>query len=365
MSKKIENRKKGHLEISLKKKVEAFIGTGFEDVIMIHRALPEIARSDIDISVRLFGHTLGAPLILEPMTGGVAEATKINRLLAKCAERYELAVGIGSQRAAIENPKLTRTYAIVRENAANAFVFANLGCPQFAAGYGVEEAEAAVEMVRADAIMIHSNPLQESIQIEGEPDFRGVLSKLGELTSALKVPVVVKETGSGISGEVASQIERAGAKGVDVAGTGGTSWAAVEYFRAIKSGDRLQQALGRTFRDWGIPTCVSIVEASRSTNLPVIASGGLRTGLDIAKSIALGATAGGVALPVLKAASRGDRHLNEMTETLIEELRTAMFLVGARNIGELRKVPLILGGRTAHWLNERGYGTSDYAQRRT
>jgi len=363
VSRKIEERKKGHLEISLRKNVEADIGAGFDDVILIHKALPEISRSDIDISTELFGRTLKAPLILGSMTGGVAEATKINRLLGECAEHHGLAIGVGSQRAAIENPKLVGTYSVVRETAPTAFVFANLGCPQFASGYDIEEAKNAVEMIQADALLVHANPLQESIQLEGEPNFRGVLSKIKVLASELDVPVVVKETGSGISGEVASQIERAGAKGVDVAGAGGTSWAKVEYFRAVQVGDRLQQTLGRTFRNWGIPTCASIVEASGSTRLTVISSGGIRSGLDIAKSIALGAVAGGVALPFLKAAARGRKYLNEKVETFLEEMRTAMFLVGVRNLDELRHAPLVLSGGIAHWLNERGYNSTQYARR--
>ena len=364
MPTKIEKRKSGHLEISVKENVEAGISAGFEDVTLVHNALPEISRSEVNTSVQLFGRNLEAPLILESITGGVAEATRINRLLAECAQEYGLAIGVGSQRAAIENPNLAETYSVVRDTAPDALVFANLGCPQFAAGYGVEEARASVEMVKADALMIHANPLQESIQLEGEPSFAGVLAKIREVASALSVPVVVKETGSGISGEVASQIEKAGAKGIDVAGAGGTSWAAVEYFRAVRGRNRLRQSLGRALRDWGIPTCASIVETSMSTGLTVISSGGIRSGLDIAKSIALGAIAGGAALPFLKAATRGRRYLNQTVDTFTEEVRTSMFLLGARSIDELKKAPVVLTGRTSEWLNERGYNTSKYAQRR-
>ncbi|MEM2839989.1 MAG: type 2 isopentenyl-diphosphate Delta-isomerase [Candidatus Bathyarchaeia archaeon] len=360
---RIDKRKKGHINITLKENVEHEIKPGFGDITLLHNALPEISRSDIDTSLNFFGHTLQAPIILEPMTGGLDEATKINKILGKCAERFGLAIGVGSQRAAIENPKLAKTYRIVRDMAPNAFIFANLGCPQFAEGYGIEEAKAAVEMVDADALMLHANPLQESIQPEGEPNFRGLLSKIRELTSKLDIPVIIKETGCGISSEVASKIESAGANGIDVAGAGGTSWAAVEHFRAKKMGAKLQQVLGITFRDWGIPTCVSIIEAVRSTRLTVISSGGVRNGIDVAKSISIGATAGGIALPLLKAAVRGEKFLNETIKTLIEELKTAMFLVGARNLDELKRVPLIISGFTAHWLNERGYNTYEYARR--
>ena len=364
MSRKIEERKKSHLEISLKENVEADITAGFDDVILVHQALPEITRSEIDISAELFGHLLKAPLVIESMTGGATEGAKINRVLAECAEEHGFAIGVGSQRAAIEKPQLRKTYSIVRDYAPNALIFANIGCPQLASGYGVEEAKIAIEMMKADALMVHTNPLQESIQLEGEPNFKGVLEKIREIASSLDVPLILKETGTGISGETASKIQMAGAKGIDVAGAGGTSWAAVEYFRAVQAGNKLQQALGKTFRNWGIPTCASIVEASRSTNLTVIASGGLRSGLDIAKSIALGATAGGVALPLLVAAARGKRRLSETAATIVEELKTAMFLVGARNLKDLGKAPLVLIGKTAHWLNERGYSTCEYARRK-
>lgn len=364
MSKKIALRKKGHLNISLRENVQAGISSGFEDALLIHQALPETNRSDIDLSTKMFGRSLDAPLVLESMTGGVPEAMKLNRLLAECAEKYGLAIGVGSQRAAIERPIFAKTYSVVRDVAPNTLVFANLGAPQFASGYGIEEASVAVDMIQADALVIHANPLQESIQIEGETSFKGALPKIEEVARALRVPVIIKETGSGMSREVASQIEKVGAKGIDVAGAGGTSWAAVEYFRALQGGHRIQQKLGKIFRNWGIPTCASLVEVSRSTCLTVISSGGLRSGLDVAKSIALGAAAGGFALPVLKAAKRGSRYLNELIEILIEELRTTMFLVGARNIDDLRNVPLVLTGNTAYWLNERGYSTRDFANRR-
>ncbi|OGD53803.1 type 2 isopentenyl-diphosphate Delta-isomerase [Candidatus Bathyarchaeota archaeon RBG_13_38_9] len=360
---KIEKRKKDHLEISLKENVISDTSAGFEDITLIHQTLSELDLSDIDTSLKIFERMLDAPLIIESMTGGTAKAIKVNKMLALCAEQYGLGIGVGSQRAAIENPNLKKTYRVVRDFAPNALVFANIGCPQLSKNYGVEEAKMAIEMVEADALMIHSNPLQESVQFEGEPNFNGVLLKIQEICSNLKIPIVIKETGSGISAEMASLIQKTGVKGIDVAGLGGTSWSLVEYFRAIKAGRTIQQRLGNTFRNWGIPTCVSLVEATRKTNLIVISSGGLRTGLDIAKSIALGASAGGMALPILKAATQGYKFLNEMVETLIQELRLSMFLVGAKEVSMLRKVPLIIKGDTANWLNERGYSTEEYAKR--
>jgi isopentenyl-diphosphate delta-isomerase len=360
---KIEKRKEDHLEISIKKSVISDTSAGFEDITLIHQTLSELNLSDIDTSLRIFERMLDVPIIIESMTGGTAKAIKVNKMLAMCAEQYGLGIGVGSQRAAIENPNLKKTYRVVRDFAPNALVFANIGCPQLSKNYGVEEAKMAIEMVEADALMIHSNPLQESVQFEGEPNFNGVLLKIQEICSNLKVPIVFKETGSGISAEMASLLEKAGVKGIDVAGLGGTSWSLVEYFRAIQAGRTIQQRLGDTFRNWGIPTCVSLVETTKKTNLLVISSGGLRTGLDIAKSIALGASAGGMALPILKAATQGYKFLNEMVEALIQELRLSMFLVGVKDVNMLRKVPLIIKGDTADWLNERGYSTEEYAQR--
>ena len=360
---KIEKRKKDHLDISIKENVISETSAGFEDITLIHQALPEVDLSEIDTSIRIFERTLSLPLIIESMTGGTSKAIKINKMLALCAEQYGLGIGVGSQRAAIENSNLKKTYRVVRDFAPSALVFANIGCPQLSKNYGIEEAKKAIDMIEADALMIHSNPLQESIQLEGEPNFNGVLSKITEICSNLDIPIVLKETGSGISKEMALLIEKAGAKSIDVGGLGGTSWSLVEYFRAIKAGRKIQQRLGNTFKNWGIPTCVSLVEAARTTNLIVISSGGLRSGLDIAKSIALGASAGGMALPILKAAMRGNKFLNEIVEALIQELKLSMFLVGANNVSMLQKVPLIIKGDTANWLNERGFSTEEYARR--
>ena len=360
---KIEKRKKDHLEISIKKNVIPETSAGFEDITLIHQTLPELDLSEIDTSIRIFKRKLNLPLIIESMTGGTSKAIKINKMLALCAEQYGLGIGVGSQRAAIENSNLKKTYRVVRDFAPNALVFANIGCPQLSKNYGIEEAKKAIDMIEADALMIHSNPLQESIQLEGEPNFNGVLSKIAEICSNLDIPIVLKETGSGISKEVALLIEKAGVKSIDVGGLGGTSWSLVEYFRAIKAGKKIQQRLGNTFRNWGIPTCVSLVEAARTTNLIIISSGGLRSGLDIAKSIALGASVGGMALPILKAAMQGNKFLNEIVETLIQEFRLSMFLVGAKDVNTLQKVPLIIKNDTANSLNERGFSTEEYARR--
>ncbi len=224
------------------------------------------------------------------MTGGTQKAAKINKAIAEAVEELGLGMGVGSQRAAIEEPKLESTYRIVRKEAPKAFLVANIGAPQLVQGYGVKEAEKAVEMIEADGLAIHLNPLQEAVQPEGEANYAGVLQEIEEIAEKLQVPIIVKETGAGVSSEVAKKLEKVGVKSVDVSGVGGTSWAAVEYYRAKTVKDVFHQQLGESFWDWGIPTVASLVEVSQSTKLTVIASGGVRTGKDVAKTLALGAS---------------------------------------------------------------------------
>jgi isopentenyl-diphosphate delta-isomerase len=363
MLKRTERRKLNHIKICLHKKVNSLSDAGFEDVHLVHKALPELDKDEIDLRLKLFGHDLNAPIVIEPITGGTPTAAKINAVLAETAEKFGVAMGVGSQRAGIENPKLAYTYSIARKKASTTLLFANIGCAQLVAGYGIKEARTAVEMIDADALFIHLNPLQELTQFEGETRFHGVLAKIGELVDEIDVPVIVKETGAGISREVAQALESVGVKGVDVAGVGGTSWAAVEYYRAKEVGDKLRMRLGETFWNWGIPTAVSIVEVAKSTKLTVIASGGIRNGLHIAKSIALGAQASGLARPLLQSAAKGREALEEELLTKIEELKAAMFLTGSKNIDELKRSPVVITGSTLNWLQQRGFNVEDYAGR--
>jgi len=364
MSRETERRKLSHIEITLGKEVQSQRGTGFEDVHLIHKALPEIDRDEIDLTCRIFEFELRAPIILESMTGGTPSAARINAILAEVAEDFQIGIGVGSQRAAVENPRLAYTFQIVRKKAPTTMVFANLGCAQLTKGYGKEEIQKAVEMVDANALMIHVNPLQESVQLEGETNFRGSLNKIREIAHQVDVPVIVKETGAGISGEVARAIESTGVDGIDVAGAGGTSWAAVEYHRAREMRDRIRERLGKTFWNWGIPTAASVIEVTKSTGLTVIASGGIRNGLHAAKAIALGAKAAGIALPALRSAAIGRRSLREMLSLLIEELRTAMFLTGSRDLNELTRAPLVITGELSQWLEQRGVNIQEYARRK-
>jgi len=360
MSEKIKSRKLDHLTISLTKKVESNKPPGFNDVTLIHNALPEINKNEIDLSINLFGCRLNAPLIIEPMTGGTFKAIKINASLAEAAEKLKIGIGVGSQRAALEDPSLKKTYTIVREKASTTLVLANIGCSQILGEEGIEKAKEAVEMINANALTIHLNSLQESIQPEGETKFKGVLNAISQVIKKLNVPVIIKETGAGISMEVAKKLENIGVKFVDIAGLGGTSWASVEYYRAKANSNKILEALGKTFWDWGIPTVASLIEVKSSTKIKVIASGGIRTGLDAAKSIALGAEAVGLALPLLKHAIKGVKQTMQFLKIIIEELKTAMFLTGSKNLIELKNVPVVISGETAIWLFERGINLNNF-----
>jgi len=339
------------------------IKAGFEDIHLVHKALPEINRNQVNTLKEIFGHKLAAPLIIGAMTGGAKTTAKINAVLAEAVEKLGLGMGVGSQRAALEDPKLAYTFQITREKAPTALLIANIGCPQLISGYGVREAEEAVKMIKANALAIHLNPLQEAIQAEGQTDFMGGLDKIGEIAHALPVPIIAKETGAGMSTEVAVALDEVGVRGIDLGGAGGTSWAAVEYHRAKKFRDELRQRLGLTFWDWGIPTSISLIEVRNSTKLTVIATGGVRTGIDIVKALALGADAVGIALPLLKSALKSPAKIEKELTHLIAELKTAMFLIGAKSIQDLDRVPVVITGKTADWLKARGFKLEEYARR--
>lgn len=350
MTSETAERKRSHITTSLQRDVQAHVPTGFDDVNLVHNALPELDREEVDVSTEFLGHRLAAPVIIESMTGGTPVAAKINAALGKMAEQLQIPMGVGSQRAAIDDPKLAYTFRVARENAPSVPVLANLGCPQIVKEDGIDRAKAAVEMIKADALLIHLNALQESVQFEGQTRFRGALARIRELSSTLSVPVLVKETGAGVSRETAVSVEQAGVKGIDVAGLGGTSWAAVEYHRAKERRRTRQARLGMAFWDWGIPTAASIVEVARSTRVKVIASGGVRNGLHIAKAIALGAHYGGLAMPLLKSLSKSSTDAKDNLLSVIDELRTAMFLTGSRNLDQLEKCPAVITGKTREWL---------------
>lgn len=359
----MERRKAEHIRISLEENVRANVHAGFADAHLVHCALPEVDRDRILLNTTVFRHEFSAPVFVGAITGGTTAAKKINTCIAEAVEELGLGMGVGSQRAALENPKLASTYKVVRKKAKSAFLIANIGAPQLSKGYGVQEAQKAVDMITADALAVHLNPLQEAIQPEGEAKYGGVLGKIAEIVDALKIPVIAKETGAGISAEVARRLEKVGVQGIDVSGAGGTSWAAVEYYRARTAQDSFRERLGKRFWDWGIPTAASVVETVRTTSATVIASGGVHTGKDIAKSLALGASLTCMSTPILKPATRSANDVKDALDFVIEELRNTMFLVGAANLEELKKSPIVLSGRTAEWLKQRGFKPEAYARR--
>ncbi len=360
-----ERRKRSHIETTMHQDVQFKTKrTGFDDIELVHNAIPGINRDEVDLSAKLFGHDLSAPLVIESMTGGTPAAAKLNEILARAAEDLGVAIGVGSQRAGIEKPELAYTYKVVRDKAPNALVFANLGAPQLVKGYGIVEMKKAVEMVKADGLYIHLNSVQESVQVEGEPIFKGAMDKIREGAEELGVPIILKETGAGFSHETAVALEKVGVEGVDVAGAGGTSWAAVEYYRAKERASPLHERLGETFWDWGIPTAASVVEVTKSSQLTVIASGGVRNGLHGAKALALGADAFGLALPFLKSTPGGVEEVKQRLEAILLELRTAMFLTGSKNVADLQKAPAVITGPTREWLLARKFDPDEFAKER-
>lgn len=346
---KTEQRKAEHVNIILQENVSAEYNF-WNDVRLVHNALPEIDLDSIDTSVTLFGKRLEAPLVISSMTGGFGMGKEINANLAKAAAEVGVAMGVGSQRAALEKPELAATYAVVRDYDVP-LRFANLGAPQLIpqAGkraYGAADARRAMEMIGATALIVHLNFLQEVVQPEGDRKAKGVLSAIRAL--ARHVPILAKETGAGISRPTALALKRAGVKAIDVGGLGGTSFSAVEYYRARKEASTLKERLGSTFWNWGIPTPASVVLAN--VGLPVIATGGVRSGLDVAKGIALGATAAGMAKPMLEAAKLSADAVIEELRAVIEELKAAMFLTGSASVEDLRERHAVVARPTSDWI---------------
>jgi len=346
---KTEQRKAEHVNIILQENVSAEYNY-WNDVRLLHRALPEVDLDNIDISATFFGKRLEAPLIISSMTGGFSMGKEINENLAKGAAEVGVAMGVGSQRAAIEKPELEPTYAVVKDHDVP-LMFANLGVPQLVpqAGkraYGAAEAKKAMDMIGADALIVHLNFLQEVVQPEGDRRAKGCLAALRAVAS--RFPVMAKETGAGISRDAALALKKAGVKAIDVGGLGGTSFSAVEHYRARKEAASLKERLGATFWNWGIPTPASLVLAD--VGLPTVATGGVRSGLDAAKGFALGATAAGMAKPMLEAAKVSGEAVAAELRAVIEELKAAMFLTGSSSLAELREQRVIVGPPTANWL---------------
>lgn len=333
-----QQRKADHIRINLQEDVDfKRVSTGFERYTFAHCAMPDFDLENVDTFVTLLGKRLAAPLIISSMTGGTPEARVINQRLAEAAQAAGIGMGLGSQRAAIRDTTLADTYQ-VRHVAPDILLLANLGAVQLNYGYGPDECRRAVEMVEADALILHLNPLQEALQPEGDTRFSGLLIKIGEICRALEVPVVIKEVGWGISERVARQLASVGVAAIEVAGAGGSSWSQVEMHRAR---DEIQRQVAAAFADWGIPTVESLLMTCRGApELLAIASGGIRDGIQMAKSIALGATACGVAGPFLRAASKSIPAVSDLITVLVTQLRVAMFAAGAIDIPALQRVRL-------------------------
>ncbi|MFA5930484.1 MAG: type 2 isopentenyl-diphosphate Delta-isomerase [Candidatus Micrarchaeia archaeon] len=341
----IRSRKRDHVESARKKDVEYSLSAGFEDVRFVHQSLPEMALDDVDTECRMFGKMLSAPLLILGMTGGYPEAAKINAKLAAAAEKEGLAFGLGSQRAMIEKPALAQTYK-VRKVAPTIPLIGNIGGCQLAK-YGVDKVRDACDVVEADALAIHLNPLQEVCQPEGDHDFSGILGQISIFCRDLGLPVIVKETGAGMSMNAAVALRRAGVSMADISGAGGTSWSKVEYMRSGES---------PVFENWGNPTCVSI--AACSEMIETIGSGGIRNGLDAAKSLALGASFAGAALPFLRAPSP-----EKEAAGWKRDLRIAMLLSGSKNLWALRRARIVISGKSAEEMKRIGVDVSKYSRR--
>lgn len=341
----IRSRKKDHVESAMKKDVEYSAGAGFDDVRFVHNSLPEMDLESVDTACTLFGKKMQSPLIIAGMTGGYPDAEKINLKLASAAEAEGLAMGLGSMRAMIEKPELSSTYK-VRKSAPSIPIIGNMGGCQLEK-YGVKKVRAMLDEVEADALAIHLNPLQEVCQPEGDKRFSGVLAQVGVFAKDSGLPVIVKETGAGISREVAVSLKKGGVKMIDVSGSGGTSWSKVEYLR---SGER------PVFSDWGNPTAECI--AACSDVIDVIGSGGVRSGLDAAKAIALGASFAGAALPFLKAEDP-----KEEAAIWKNTIRIAMLLSGSKNVAQLKKAKLVIMGKTAEGMERLGIDVDKFARR--
>jgi isopentenyl-diphosphate delta-isomerase len=355
---RLRQRKAEHMEVALDDAVETVTRPGWHDVHLVHEALPEVDVDEVDLTTPLLGRTLALPLVIAGMTGGHDDATAVNAALARAAQRHSLAIGLGSQRAALLDPTLEPTYAIVREQAPDALVIGNIGGAQLVPQDGrpaltFAQLRRTVEMIEADALAVHLNVLEESVQPEGDRRARGIAAAIGELVQTIGVPVVVKETGAGMSGATARRLRDLGVAALDVGGLGGTSFALIERVRAGRQGDERGMQLGDDVAEWGIPTAVSIASA-RTAGLPLIATGGVRSGLDAAKAIALGASAVGVARPLLLAVREGEDALDAWIDRFRTTLATVHQLTGCATPAELRTRPYVVTGPTRAWLEDMG-----------
>lgn len=353
------DRKLAHLQICLEHDVQSRnVTTGLEDISFVHRATTDLNLEDIDISVEIFNKKLNVPLIISGMTGGHAFAHKLNHFLSQAVQQTKIGMGVGSQRAALEKDDVRESFDIVRKNAPDSLIIGNIGAGQIAQGLSYDQFQKIIEMIEADAVAIHFNPLQEAIQPEGDTNLTNLHKKATSLINEIPMPVIAKEVGSGFSPKDMVVLNKIGFKAIDIQGVGGTSWAGVESIRTLSS---KHKKTGEVFWDWGVPTALSTALAVYNFKGVIIGSGGVRTGLEIAKLIALGADAGGMAIPFLLATQE---HSSEAVVRFIQEIKyqiqLACFLTSSRNLNELKKAPLIITGKTAETMRIFGIDPNDY-----
>ena len=334
-----ESRKADHVRIVLDEDVSfRRTTTDLEAFRLVHCALPEVELGEIRTETHFLGHRLAFPLMIASMTGGTPETGRLNRMLAEAAQAHGIGMGLGSGRVMLERPEVAGSFQ-VRDVAPDILLFANLGAVQLNYGYGAEACRRLLDMTQADALYLHLNPLQEALQVEGDTRFSGLLEQIGRVCRSLEVPVVVKEVGWGLSTRVARQLIDAGVSALDVAGSGGTSWSQVEYYRL---GSPAEQEIASSFREWGIPTALSLgMVREADAEIPLIASGGVKSGIDIAKCIALGADLTTMAGPLIRAVATSAEALDERLDILHRQFRIAMFASGSPDMAALRTAEII------------------------
>ncbi len=349
----IEERKRQQLHLALASSSQSTVSPLWDDVYLVPSAMPEVSVAEVGLAVDFLGHRLDAPILISGMTGGHRDAVIINRRLGELAQNLNIAVGVGSQRAALVDETLVGSYAAVREAAPHALVLANIGASQLVRQAGsraldTNDLRRVIDMVEAQALAIHLNVLEELVQPEGDQTSTGILDAIARVVESIDVPVIVKETGAGMDRGTAKRLVGAGVAAVDVGGLGGTNFARVESQRAADAGDVRRARLGATFSAWGIPTAAAILEV-RGAGVPVVATGGVRNGLDAAKAIALGADVVGVGRPMLIAAVEGASQLEQAAGLLLDELRTALVLTASASVGALQHAPVVLTGLLHQW----------------
>jgi len=326
-----KSRKDDHIRICMEKDVEFRKSNGFEHVELEHKALPEISRDEIDLSTRFLGKKFACPLFIEAITGGTKKGELINKNLARAAEALGIGMSVGSQRAMLEDAKAARTY-FVRDVAPSIFLLGNIGAAQLR-NYDAERVLSLAGAIKADGLAVHLNVAQELAQKEGDKSWKGVFDDIKALCKKSRYPILVKETGCGISGRLSKELVLAGVKAIDIAGAGGTSWVKVDGYRNDADVSHIEE--------WGIPTAEALRDVVRSVKIPIIASGGIRNGVEAAKALAMGASLAGMALPLLRPATESWQAVKTHLEKVVSQLEDAMFLVGARNLKELKKVRVI------------------------